>query len=467
MQIRAYVRDIFAEAVDQGFLAKDPARKLRPPANLRATDKTVLTWDQLVAAVEKLDLRDRVLLRLDITNALRAAGGRTDREANPRSILGQFDPHIPGCYAEGPAFEAELNIGSRPFGRQSRTPPLRASPSCGYGCNDEASGDRHDGFVAGAIFRQFRDESVPVIVPPALNFCVPADGLPGCLEQGNVPRRVRGPGLTPGKDVPLVSDLAEPLEVPCTVIDERLVDLGVQRNDSPLSGLGFCSADLDCFRDEVDLAPGKSLDLGISQTSVAGQHEGRVHMGTVRALCFGCETLRFFGVVGFADLFVNGQLELLRLLEMSADHSAWVSQHLQKKPDLFIDRLWRGLLAEPVLLVAENRNFGDVGDYFRAEKTTDVSEHVSGKTRRTIAEPVAREVFVDDLLKNPNSVLSNLFEVVVASFERSPVLPLGLFRDRSRCRFCRLADAFSGEAKPVPPVFSSLISCHSGLLSFR
>ena len=71
LQIRAYVRDMFAEAVDQGFLTKDPARKLKPPANLRATDKTVLTWDQLAAAVEKLDLRDRILLRLDITNALR------------------------------------------------------------------------------------------------------------------------------------------------------------------------------------------------------------------------------------------------------------------------------------------------------------------------------------------------------------------------------------------------------------
>ncbi len=71
MQIRAYVRDIFAEAVDQGLLSKNPARKLKPPANLRATDETVLTWDQLAAAVEKLDLRDRVLLRLDITNALR------------------------------------------------------------------------------------------------------------------------------------------------------------------------------------------------------------------------------------------------------------------------------------------------------------------------------------------------------------------------------------------------------------
>lgn len=31
----------------------------------------MLTWDHLAAAVEKLDLRDRILLRLDITNTLR------------------------------------------------------------------------------------------------------------------------------------------------------------------------------------------------------------------------------------------------------------------------------------------------------------------------------------------------------------------------------------------------------------
>ena len=142
-------------------------------------------------------------------------------------------------------------------------------------------GDRHDGFVAGAIFRQFRDESVPVIVPPAFHFCIGAGGLPSSFERRNVPRRVRGPGLTPGKDVPLVPGLAELLAIPCAMVDERLVDLGVQRNDSPLSGLAFCSTYLDRFRDEVDLAPGKGLDLGISQTSIAGQHEGWVHMGTV------------------------------------------------------------------------------------------------------------------------------------------------------------------------------------------
>jgi hypothetical protein len=47
LQMRAYIRDIFAEAVDQDFLIKDPARKLKVPAQLRTTDTTALTWDQL------------------------------------------------------------------------------------------------------------------------------------------------------------------------------------------------------------------------------------------------------------------------------------------------------------------------------------------------------------------------------------------------------------------------------------
>ncbi len=51
LQMRAYLRDIFAEAVDQDFLAKDPARKVKVPAQLRETDKTTLTWDQLRRAL--------------------------------------------------------------------------------------------------------------------------------------------------------------------------------------------------------------------------------------------------------------------------------------------------------------------------------------------------------------------------------------------------------------------------------
>jgi integrase len=71
LQMRAYMRDIFAEAADQDFLAKDPARKVKVPTQLRETDKTTLTWDQLRKALSELDDRDRLLLELDMTNALR------------------------------------------------------------------------------------------------------------------------------------------------------------------------------------------------------------------------------------------------------------------------------------------------------------------------------------------------------------------------------------------------------------
>ena len=70
LQIKAYVNDIFAE-VEQDFLIKDPARKLAVPTQLRDTDKTRLTWEQLRDAFARLALRDRILLELDITNALR------------------------------------------------------------------------------------------------------------------------------------------------------------------------------------------------------------------------------------------------------------------------------------------------------------------------------------------------------------------------------------------------------------
>jgi hypothetical protein len=61
LQIRSYVRAIFAEAVDQDFLAKDPARSLKVPANLREVDKTTLTWEQLRAALDRLLERVRAI----------------------------------------------------------------------------------------------------------------------------------------------------------------------------------------------------------------------------------------------------------------------------------------------------------------------------------------------------------------------------------------------------------------------
>jgi integrase len=71
LQMRAYLRDIFAEAVDQGYLVRDPARKVKAPTQLRPTDKTTLTWKQLRDVLAKTSIRDWILLQLDMANALR------------------------------------------------------------------------------------------------------------------------------------------------------------------------------------------------------------------------------------------------------------------------------------------------------------------------------------------------------------------------------------------------------------
>ena len=43
------------------------------------SDKTVLTWDQLAAALARMELRDRILMKLDMTNALRPSESFTFR----------------------------------------------------------------------------------------------------------------------------------------------------------------------------------------------------------------------------------------------------------------------------------------------------------------------------------------------------------------------------------------------------
>src|ERR1700693_923728 len=48
---RSYMKSIFAEAVEQDFLLKDPTRGIKVPRNLREKDKTTLTWHQLRAVL--------------------------------------------------------------------------------------------------------------------------------------------------------------------------------------------------------------------------------------------------------------------------------------------------------------------------------------------------------------------------------------------------------------------------------
>ena len=70
-QARSYLKSIFDEAIEQEFLVKDPTRKLRTPRNLRPKDKQILTWEQLRAVLAKASRRDRLLLMLEMTDALR------------------------------------------------------------------------------------------------------------------------------------------------------------------------------------------------------------------------------------------------------------------------------------------------------------------------------------------------------------------------------------------------------------
>jgi integrase len=68
---RFYLKAIFEEAIEQEFVAKNPARKLILPRQLRAVDRTTLTWDQLRLLLSFVSLRDRILLTLDMTETFR------------------------------------------------------------------------------------------------------------------------------------------------------------------------------------------------------------------------------------------------------------------------------------------------------------------------------------------------------------------------------------------------------------
>jgi integrase len=57
--------------VAQDFLYKNRAAKLELPIRLRPKDETTLSWDQLRMALEILDDRGRILVELDMTDALR------------------------------------------------------------------------------------------------------------------------------------------------------------------------------------------------------------------------------------------------------------------------------------------------------------------------------------------------------------------------------------------------------------
>jgi integrase len=71
MHARFSTKAIFEEAIDQEFVEKNPARKLILPKELQSVNKTTLTWDQLRLLLASVALRDRILLKLDMTETFR------------------------------------------------------------------------------------------------------------------------------------------------------------------------------------------------------------------------------------------------------------------------------------------------------------------------------------------------------------------------------------------------------------
>jgi integrase len=113
------MRAIFREAVDQDFLPKDPARSVKAPSTLRDTDKTILSWDQLRSALSSLQLRDRILLTLDMTNALR-----------PSELFGLrwscFDPELCQIEIKETTYKGKIRPWGKTRASLSKIPIARA-----------------------------------------------------------------------------------------------------------------------------------------------------------------------------------------------------------------------------------------------------------------------------------------------------------------------------------------------------
>ena len=115
LQVRAYLQAIFSEAVDQDFIGKDPARTIKVPAHLKETDKTVLSWDQLRAVLSRLGRSDRILLELEMTNALR-----------PSELFGLkwkcFDPSTSSIKIEETTYKGKIRSWGKTKGSLATIP---------------------------------------------------------------------------------------------------------------------------------------------------------------------------------------------------------------------------------------------------------------------------------------------------------------------------------------------------------
>jgi len=118
-----YLKAICAEAVDQDFLAKDPARKLKRPKT-RKPDETVLEWSQYQAVIDAaVTLRDKLAIKVGHQSWLwhRRAAGRIICIQMAQS---RGDARRPPCAA---GHRDSLQMQAAPVGENGRQRGLRAS----------------------------------------------------------------------------------------------------------------------------------------------------------------------------------------------------------------------------------------------------------------------------------------------------------------------------------------------------
>src|ERR1700677_358275 len=96
-----------------------------------------------------------------------------------------------------------------------------------------------------------------------------------------------------------------------------------------------------------------------------------------------------------------------------------------------------------------------------------MAERVLRKRRRPISEPVTDQIFIDDVLKTSNTLLTDIFDVVEASFQLSPAFLLSILCNRLRGRLRRLSNQLTREIELVPPDSAPFKRCHMPLLRLR
>jgi hypothetical protein len=326
---------------------------------------------------------------------------------------------------------------------------------------------KYKSLVANPETGEFRDEGVPVVVPATFYLRLGAHCLPGSLERGHVTGWVGWRRLTPREDIPVVRRRSEPLQVPDAMVDESLVELRVHRNDTPLPSIALRAPDLNGLRGEVHPSPGQRLDLGVPESAVASEHEGGVHVRTLGQPRPFDQALCLFAIECLTDMSADSQLQLLLFPETGADQLAWIAQHLEEEANLLIDSFGSRLLPEPTLLIAQDRTLIDVNDELRPKEAGDMTQCMLCKRRRPVAEPIADQIFVDDVLEASNPLLTDVLDAVVASFQFSPPFFLCFLCDRLRGGLRRFPDQLPREIELVPPDSASFERCHVPLPRLR